>query len=129
VSGPHFLQPLLAGQDTGYSLWAQGRPDAIATTLQCAFDSATRNKGLLGRDHLEEGAALVIAPCSLIHTFGMQFPIDVVYAGRDGRVVKLRRELRASRLSGAIGAFAVIEMASGAIDRAGVRVGDQLVVR
>jgi len=129
VSAPHFLEPLLARRDGGHALWAQGRPDPIATTLQCAFDSATRNKGLLGRDRLEEGTALVIAPCSLIHTFGMQFPIDVVYAGRDGRVVKLRRGLRASRLSGAMGAFAVIEMASGAIDRAGVRVGDQLVVR
>jgi uncharacterized membrane protein (UPF0127 family) len=124
----HFLEALLFPSTASLALYVVGRPAPVATALQGAFDSATRNKGLLGRDRLDEGAALVIAPCSLIHTFGMQFPIDVVYAARDGRVLKLRRALRASRISGAFGAFAVIEMPAGAIDRAGLAVGDRLAV-
>jgi uncharacterized membrane protein (UPF0127 family) len=58
----------------------------------------------------------------------MQFAIDVIYAARDGRVVKLRREIPPWRISAAPSAFAVIEMSAGAIDRAGLAVGDTLAV-
>jgi uncharacterized membrane protein (UPF0127 family) len=58
----------------------------------------------------------------------MQFPIDVVYAARDGRIVKLRRALGPGRISVAIGAFAAIELAAGTIDRLGVQVGDLVSV-
>jgi uncharacterized membrane protein (UPF0127 family) len=58
----------------------------------------------------------------------MRFPIDVIYARRDGRVVKVRERLRPGRLSGAWGAFAVIELAAGVVARTGVAVGDRLVV-
>jgi len=40
---------------------------------------ATRNKGLLGRNSLASGEGLWIVPCEAIHTFGMRFPIDLVY--------------------------------------------------
>lgn len=101
----------------------------LATTLETAFDSKSRKKGLLGRDSLADGAALVIAPCSAVHTFAMRFPIDVIFARRDGRIIKMRKAMAASRITGAIGAFAVVEMAAGTIERAAVHVGDRLVVR
>jgi uncharacterized membrane protein (UPF0127 family) len=97
--------------------------------LESAFDSASRKRGLLGRDGLPPAHALVIAPCSGVHTFRMRFPIDVIYAARDGRVVKLRPDLRPGRISLAVSAFATIEMAAGAIARTGLRVGDRLIVR
>jgi hypothetical protein len=73
--------------------------------------------------------ALVIAPCQAVHTFRMQFDIDVIYAARDGRVVKLRERLKPGRVSGAWGAFAVIEMAAGAVARHSLEPGIQLEVR
>jgi hypothetical protein len=75
------------------------------------------------------GEALVIAPCQAVHTFRMQFDIDVVYAARDGRVVKLRERLKPGRLSGAWSAFAVIEMAAGAVARHTLEPGLRLEVR
>ena len=110
-------------------LWAIGNERLVARTIETAFDSASRNRGLLGRSGLDDGVALVLAPCSAIHTFRMQFSIDVIYAARDGRVVKLRRNMPPSRMSAALGAFAVIEMAAGAIDRAGLEVGTRLEMR
>lgn len=101
----------------------------VADRLETAFDSASRTRGLLGRDGLAGGGALILAPCTAIHTFRMRFPIDVIFAARDGRVLKVRRAMPPSRVSGALGAFAVIEMAAGAIDRAGgLAVGERLVV-
>lgn len=104
-------------------------PRRVADRIETAFDSVARTRGLLGRNGLAEGAALVLAPCTAIHTFRMRFPIDVIFAARDGRVLKVRRAMPPSRVSGALGAFAVIEMAGGAIDRAGgLAVGERLVV-
>lgn len=124
-----FLQPLLTRDAGPAVLHVRGRAGApVATTVETAFDSATRTRGLLGRASLAPDHALVIAPCEAIHTFGMQFPIDVVFAAGDGRIVKIRRNMRAGRMTAAIGAFATIEMAAGEADRHGLTAGDYLEV-
>jgi uncharacterized membrane protein (UPF0127 family) len=126
---PHFLQPLVKGAPDGWRIEIAGRGVTLADALEPAFDSATRNKGLLGRDGLTPGAALVIAPTNAIHTFGMRFPIDVVFAARDGRVLKIRPRLPRGRIALAWGGFAVIEMAAGEAARAGLLRGDVLELR
>jgi uncharacterized membrane protein (UPF0127 family) len=125
----HFLEGLLKHSSRSASLMVEGRETPLATTVETAFDSASRKKGLLGRDALPEGTALVIAPCSAVHTFSMRFPIDVIFARRDGKVLKVRANMVTGRMTAAFGAFAVIEMCAGAAERANVRVGDHLVVR
>lgn len=107
----------------------EGHSAPFVTRVLTAFDSTARKKGLLGRDGLEPAEALVIAPCSAIHTFSMRFPIDVIFAARDGRVLKTRASIPRGRMSASLGAFAVIEMAAGEIGRAGIRKGDRLIVR
>jgi uncharacterized protein len=130
VPSLHFLEPLLKG-DTPRLALSIDRPTgatALATTVEAAVDSASRKRGLLGRDALAPGAALVIAPSNGIHTFFMRFAIDVVFVARDGRVVKIARAVKPWRASLALRAFAVVELAAGAADRAGLRVGDRLCV-
>ena len=100
----------------------------VATTLEGAFDSKTRKRGLLGRDFLPSGHALILAPSNLVHTFFMRFPIDVVIVMRDGRVVKARQNVPARRLVGAFRGFAVIEMAANELQRSGTVAGDRLSV-
>jgi uncharacterized membrane protein (UPF0127 family) len=124
---PHFLEPLLKST-SGLTLCIEGQASPLATTVETAFDSASRRKGLLGRAALPDDTALVIAPCSAVHTFAMRFAIDVIFARRDGRIVKLRRAMPAARVSAAPSAFAVIEMSAGSIDRSNLQVGDRLVV-
>ncbi len=99
----------------------------LAEVLEAAFDSRARRRGLLGRDSLAPGSALIIAPCNSIHTFFMRFAIDVVFVRRDGEVVKVSRAVPAWRVRLAPRAFAVVEMAAGAFDGDGVRVGDRLI--
>jgi uncharacterized membrane protein (UPF0127 family) len=96
----------------------------LATRVEPAFDSARRRRGLLGRTSFPSGEALVLAPCAAIHTCFMAFAIDVVFARRDGEVVKVRTGVKPWRATYALGAFAAIEFASGAaLD---VRRGDRL---
>ena len=124
-----FLQPLLARDAGPALLHVRGRGGApVATTVETAFDSPSRTRGLLGRPSLAPDYALVIAPCSAIHTFKMQFPIDVIFAAQDGRILKIRHRMGAGRMTAAIGAFATIEMAAGEAGRHGLTAGDYLEV-
>jgi uncharacterized membrane protein (UPF0127 family) len=98
----------------------------VIERLQLAGDSAQRRRGLLGRGSLGDGEGLVIAPSQGIHTFGMQFPIDVIGVARDGRVLKIRRAVPPRRLVFCLRAFAMVELAAGAAARLDVQPGDML---
>jgi uncharacterized membrane protein (UPF0127 family) len=123
-----FLDPLRRSGTPSLVLTNVRNDRVVAHTLLRAFDSASRRKGLLKRDFLEEGSALVIAPTNAIHTFFMRFAIDVAFVARDGRVLKVRRALPPWRMSAAWRGFAVVELAAGALDRAEVQPGDLLRV-
>jgi uncharacterized membrane protein (UPF0127 family) len=126
---PTFLKPLLSRADRGRVQLVNQRTGAVvATRLEAAFDSATRKRGLLGREGLADGDAVVIAPCFAVHTWFMRFPIDIVFAGRDGRVVNVRPHVGPWRLAFGWRAFATIELPAGAAARAGVRNGDRLTL-
>jgi uncharacterized protein len=125
----HFLRPLLARHPVGQALVNERTGSVVAETLETAFDSGTRRRGLLGRDDLAAGTALVLAPCNAVHTVKMRFPIDVVFVARDGRVTKIVERLAAWRAAVSFAAFATIELRGGALAGGAVIVGDRLVVR
>jgi uncharacterized membrane protein (UPF0127 family) len=100
----------------------------IAANLLTAFDSKSRNTGLLRHSRLDRHTALLIAPCNSIHTFFMKFPIDVAFMSKDGLVIKRRTGIPAWRLAMSLRAHSVIEFAAGVLDEADVRRGDRLAV-
>lgn len=100
----------------------------MADHLEAALDSASRRKGLLGREGLPPGAGLVIAPSNAVHTFSMRFAIDVVFVRRTGVVAKVRHSMPRARIAAAFMAFAVIELPAGTAERTGVRAGDRLEI-
>ena len=100
----------------------------LASRIEVAGDSASRKKGLLGRDRLEPGSAVVIAPCQGVHTFGMRFAIDIVAVTRDGVVIKIRSHVPRRRIVLAWKAYAILELPSGTVDECRLKVGDQLRV-
>jgi uncharacterized membrane protein (UPF0127 family) len=106
---------------------ANGR--VVVPRLELALDSASRRKGLLGRDGLEEGAGLVIAPSNSVHTFFMQFAIDILFLNRSGRVLKIRPRVPARRVALSPTAHAVLELPAGAALAAGISVGDTLALQ
>ena len=125
----HFLRPLVARHSAGQSLVNERTGSVVAETLETAFDSTSRRRGLLGRDGLADGSALVLAPCNTIHTVRMRFPIDVVFVARNGRVTKIVRRLPAWRAAASFAAFATIEFRAGTIESTDLVIGDRLVVQ
>ena len=110
-----FLSPLLKEPQRSFKLINRRNGHVVATEVLTAFDSKSRNRGLLGIDGFQAGRALIIAPTNAIHTWFMRFPIDVAFVARDGRVVKVRHRLRPWRMSGAIRGYAVIELPPGTL--------------
>jgi uncharacterized membrane protein (UPF0127 family) len=99
----------------------------FASDVEIARDSTSRRRGLLGRDSIATDQGLVIAPCQGVHTFGMRFAIDIVAVDRQGRVVKLRTRVAPRRVILAWSAFAIVELAAGALDCLDLRRGDRLI--
>ncbi|MGN6379965.1 MAG: DUF192 domain-containing protein [Gaiellales bacterium] len=104
------------------------RGPVVCEQGELAITAWTRTKGLLGRSGLEPDQGLWIQPTNSIHMLFMRFPIDVVYAAADGRVLKLVRGIRPWRMSMCRGAKVALELPVGAIERSGVSVGDHLVI-
>jgi uncharacterized protein len=102
------------------------RSTVLATCMDVADSAAKRNKGLLGRKSLSAGEGLWIFPCEAIHTFWMQFPIDLVYLDRKKRIRKLVCNVPPWRLSACFWAHSVIELPAGTIRNTQTEPGDRL---
>lgn len=102
------------------------RQAELAGRVEVADQGAKRRKGLLGRASLAPGEGLWILPCEAVHTFGMQFPIDLVYLDRDLRVKKVRSSVPPWRLSACLSAHSVLELAAGTIRATRTMRGDRL---
>jgi uncharacterized membrane protein (UPF0127 family) len=121
-----FLMPVLKNPTAAHRLENDRSGRILAHQVATAFDSSSRRRGLLGREGLPPGSALIIAPTNAIHTFSMRFAIDVAFMSKAGRVLKVYRALRPWRIAGALRAHAVIELPAGALMDADTRPGDTL---
>jgi uncharacterized membrane protein (UPF0127 family) len=126
---PHCLSALVREPQGRFGLWNVRTGATIATRVVAAVDSATRRQGLLGRSGLREGEALVLAPCSAVHTAFMRFPLDLMFLDRAGRVLKVSAEVRPWRIRYAWRAFAVVELAADSVRASGTVCGDTVELR
>ncbi len=70
-----------------------------------------------------------LIPLMWMHMFFMRFPIDVVFLGRDGRVLKVDHKLRPWQVSSIVpGARYALELAAGRAERCNLRAGDRIVI-
>jgi len=99
----------------------------FAPKLEVADTFFSRMKGLLGKSGLSIGEGLLIKPCKGVSTFGMQFPIDVIFLDRHNRVIATMGEMPPNRLSRLhLRATAVIELPSRTIETASIKIGDRV---
>lgn len=86
-----------------------------------------RMRGLLGRRPLRADAAeaLLLMPCNSVHTFGMRYPLDVVFLDAQERVLGWHRNLRPWRFGACWGARCTLELMTGGLDRLHPQCGEQ----
>lgn len=105
------------------------RGTLIADRGELAGTFWARGRGLIGRDSLPAGYALVIHPEWSIHMFFMRIPIDVLFVGQDDRVVGLRESLPPWHPFAGVAPWRghyVVELPAGVVRSSGTALGDRL---
>ena len=103
------------------------RGATLASDVRLADTPAARRTGLLKHARLEAGEGLWIYPTQAIHTFGMKFPIDVVFIDKQMRVRRVYQNLAPYRLTTLVwSARSVLELPSGSLAGTETEIGDEL---
>ena len=102
------------------------KQSTLAEHAAIADTSAKRRTGLLKHTSLEPGDGLWIVPCEGVHTFGMKFPIDVLFLTRKRKVLKVRPRMVKRRLALSLFAHSVLELPAGTAESTRTAAGDQL---
>ena len=110
--------PLLRNSTTG---------TIVATRIDRLSGFLQRAVGLLARSRVQRDEGVWITQCRAIHTIGMRTSIDVIFVDRDGRVLRVDRDVKPNRLSlSCRQAMGVVELGGGALSQIDVLPGDRL---
>jgi len=103
------------------------RGTLMGESIRVAETGLTRIVGLLGERELQPGDGLLIVPSQGIHTWGMQFPIDIAVLDGKWKVIATRRDMHPFRMTRMFWkAAAVLELPSGTLDSTSTCVGDTI---
>ena len=78
-----------------------------------AHSRAARLKGLAQLDAMPASTALHLPKCWSVHTFTMRFPLDLIWLDRQGRPVRVDRDIPANRMKMCLRARSVVECNAG----------------
>ncbi len=105
------------------------RQSFLSLEVTVAETHLARLAGLLGKTRLRANEGLWLIPCQGIHTFGLLFPIDVVYLDAGQRVIHLIESLGPFRLAPVrMNAESVLELPLRTIFESQTQLDDQLVI-
>lgn len=100
------------------------RSTQLANRAEVAGSGVKRSKGLLGRTGLAPGEGMWIIPCEAVHTFFMQFPLDLIYLDKKHCIKKVKTNVRPWRVSACLSAHSILELPVGAIRESHSQPGD-----
>jgi uncharacterized membrane protein (UPF0127 family) len=86
------------------------RTSVLGFDVPVATTRSARLLGLAFLDRPEAGEGLLLPGCRCVHTFGMRFPLDLVFLDADRRVIDLRRGVPPGRVVRCRAADSVLEL-------------------
>jgi uncharacterized protein len=99
----------------------------LGDRIRVADTGMTRIIGLLGERQLASGDGLLIVPSQGVHTWGMQFPIDIAVLDARWTVIAVRSEMVPFRVTRIFWkAAAVLELPAGRLGATSTSVGDNI---
>ena len=101
----------------------------LADRVRVADTFYKRLVGLLNRKSLGKGEALILKPCSSIHTLFMRFSIDVLFLDKNNKVIGLLSVFRPFRFSPIYpGSRLTIELPGNTLKITQTQLGDTIVI-
>ncbi len=109
-------------------IWEEDN-QVVAERLRIAKNFFERLTGLLTTRSFVPGDALWIPKCKGIHTFGMRFPIDIVFLSEKSEVILAIPDIPPGRTSPVVlKAASVIEFPAGTLKRCGISAGSRFKI-
>ena len=87
----------------------------VALDIRLATSFIARLRGLLGYPPLVRSQGLWLFPCNSVHTFGMTYPLDILFLDRHCRPVKAVLDVPAWRILVCTSAVSVMELPAGGL--------------
>lgn len=109
-----------------YVIYNKSKQSTVAGKAYLAGGIYSRFLGLMFKRKMEKDSALVFYKAPSIHTFFMNFPIDVVFLDRELRVTKISHDLLPWRVVNCFGSFATVELTGGRAGEINMEEGDSL---
>ncbi|MDF2857114.1 MAG: hypothetical protein K0Q87_2965 [Neobacillus sp.] len=100
----------------------------LANHVSTADTFFRRLKGLMFTESLPAGHGLLIKPCQSIHTFFMNYSIDVLYLSDNLEIVGMDEAIKPSKVGKyQKRAASVLELPAGTIRKTGAKIGHYLL--
>jgi len=94
-----------------------------------AADRWSRLRGLIGCPTLRSGEGQWLLGTQCIHTFGMRFPIDILFLDTNGCVIYSIHAMQPWRISPYVhNATSVLELPAGVLRQTGTEIGDPILI-
>lgn len=101
----------------------QDNGEILANHVTVANTFIKRLKGLMFTKNLPSGCALLIQPCQSVHTFFMNYELDILYLDGVGKVVAVDEQLKPGKIGRFVkDAKVVVEIPAGTIQTTSTRV-------
>ena len=101
----------------------------IVNQLKEAYHFFNRLRGLMFTDKLDSGTGLHLKPCRSIHTFFMNYPIDVLYMNEQNIIVAIEESVEPGKVGKLYAdASSVVELPAGTVQETGTMVGHSLSI-
>jgi uncharacterized protein len=103
--------------------------EEICKNLIMANNFLKRLKGLMFTKDLSSDSSMYICPCSQIHTFFMNYNIDVLYLDRNNTILAIDEDMKPGKIGRKVkGAVAVIELKGGMAKVSNTKVGQAIKI-
>lgn len=101
----------------------------ISQDVNIADNYLKRLKGLMFTSELSPQSSLYIYPCSGVHTYFMNYSIDVLYLDKDNIIIAVDEDMKPGRLGKYHkNAVAAVELPSGRIRETRTKVGHAIIL-
>ena len=98
----------------------------LVSNIRVANSLKDRIIGLMFSQNLGHFGGLLLTPCNSIHTFFMNYNLDVVFFSKNNKVIKIIREIRPWRITPIyFGSSKVLEVMGGTLSQK-IKEGDDL---
>ena len=112
-----------------YCVYNQTRECFLSFGVVPADTTFARLKGLIGRLKIRSDEGLWVVPSSGVHTWGVLFPLDLIYLDDELRVIDVKEHFPIFKIAPLrISAASVLELPTHTIYSSQTQPGDQLVI-